>query len=79
MDPNVLAAIIGAVSGLGGAIIGGFIAARATNKSTRQANEHNLKLQEINQRATLNGVLLGIRAEIETLWEIYSAEFATAL
>jgi hypothetical protein len=79
MDPNLIAALIGAASGLLGAIIGGVIAARATSIATRKANEHSLSLQESNQKAAIHGVLLGLRAEIETLWEIYSAEFGSAL
>lgn len=79
MDPNVVAAIIGGASGFGGAIIGGFIAARATNKSTKQANAHALQMQYAAQRATVQGVLLGLRAEIVTLWEIYTAEFGSVL
>jgi hypothetical protein len=75
MDPNVVAAIIGGASGLGGAIIGGVIAARATNKSTNQANAYALQMQQAAQNATVRGVLLGIRAEITTLWDIYTAEF----
>jgi hypothetical protein len=79
MDPNIFAAIIGGVSGLGGAIIGGVIAARATNRATKQANDHALLLQQTAQTAIVHGVLLGIRAEIVTLWEIYSSEFGKIL
>jgi hypothetical protein len=79
MDPNILAAIIGGVSGLGGAIIGGVIAARATNQATKQANDHALRLQQAAQTAIVRGVLLGIRAEIVTLWEIYTVEFGNIL
>jgi hypothetical protein len=79
MDPNILAAIIGGVSGLGGAIVGGVIAARATNRATKQANDHALRLQQTAQTAIVHGVLLGIRAEIVTLWEIYTAEFGNIL
>lgn len=38
-----------------------------------------MRLQEASQKATIYGVPLGICAEIETLWEIYSAEFGKAL
>lgn len=77
MDPNVVAAIIGGASGLGGAIIGGVIAARATNRSTKQANAHALQMHQAAQNAMVRGVLLGIRAEITTLWEIYTTEFGS--
>lgn len=76
MDPNVVAAIIGGLSGLGGAIIGGIIVARATNRATKQANTHALQMHQAAQNATVRGVLLGIRAEITTLGEIYTAELA---
>ena len=79
MDPNIVAAIIGGASGLGGAIVGGVIAARATNKSTREANAHALQMQQASQSATVRGVLLGLRAEISTLWNIYVAEFGPVL
>src|SRR5256885_15888904 len=75
MDPNVLSA----VSGLGGALIGGGLAAWATIKATKRANEHSLRLQQQAQETTIQGVLLGLRAEITTLWEIYSKEFGPVL
>jgi hypothetical protein len=77
MDPNVVAAIIGGTSGLGGAIIGGLIAARATNKATKEANTHALRMQQTAQNAIVRGVLMGIRAEITTLWRIYTSQFGT--
>ncbi len=53
MDPNVLVAIIGGATGFGGAIIGDFIAARATNKSTKQANTHAQQMQQPNAVAAI--------------------------
>jgi len=79
MDPNILAAIIGGASGVVGGVVGGVIAARATQKSTREANAHALQMQHAAQSATVRGVLLGIRAEIVTLWDIYAAEFGVVL
>lgn len=75
MDPNVLSAVVGGVAGLGGAMIGGGLAAWATIKATKRANEHSLRLQIQAQEAAIQGVLLGLRAEISTLWETYSKEF----
>src|SRR5712692_3255191 len=79
MNPTLLAAIIGGGTALVAAIIGGMITARATTKATQRANEHTLRLEQQKHDDAVRGVLLGLRAEISTLWDIYSTEFGAVI
>lgn len=73
--------LVAAGSTLVAAIIGGLIAAWSTRKATREATElalkHNRNLQEAGQRLALRGVLLAMRAELETLWWRYEKDFGS--
>lgn len=79
MNPNLLIAIISGGSALAGAIVGGLIAARATRKATEHANEHSLRLEQQRQEAVIQGVVLGIRAEISTSWDSYLKQFGAII
>lgn len=72
---EILTAIIPLAAGLIGALIGGYV----TKWATEAAYKNNLRLQEEARNATLNRVLKGISAEIETLWKIYNDKFSKAI
>lgn len=79
MNSNLLTAIISGGSALIGAVIGGLIAARATRQATVHANEHALRLEQQKQEAVIQGVVLGIRAEIFTSWDSYLKQFGDVI
>lgn len=79
IDPGIANTIITAIASLLSALLGGLIAALATSKATRQALGHSLALEQTNRVATLRGVLLGIRTELEVLFEIYQLEMQEEL
>lgn len=79
MNPNIIAALIGGGTGLVGAIVGGIITARATSKATKRANDLALRLKQQEHDTVVRGVLLGLHAEISTLWRIYSNEFGEVI
>lgn len=79
MNPNIVAALIGGGTGLVGAIVGGIITARATAKATKRANDLALRLKQQEHDTVVRGVLLGLHAEISTLWGIYSNEFGAVI
>lgn len=79
MDSSIIAAVIGAIAGILGGAVGGVIGARATSKATMQAHHNNLELQEQNRKASVNGFLRSIHAELQTLLLLYEGEFKEAL
>ena len=79
MNSNLLTAIISGGSALIGAIIGGLIAARATRQATVHATEHSLRLEQQKQNAVIEGVVLGLRAEISTSWDFYLNQFGDSV
>lgn len=79
IDAGIANTIITAIASLLSALLGGFIAALATSKATKQALGHSLALEQTNRVATLRGVLLGIRTELEVLFEIYHQEMQEEL
>jgi hypothetical protein len=79
LKPEVANTIITAIASLLSAFLGGYIAARATKKSTERALASSLAVQEDNRRAVLRGVILGIRTELEAILELYRSEMETEL
>ena len=74
LKPEVANTIIVAVASLLSALLGGLIAARATKKATERALRESLVVQSDNRRQRLRGVILGIQAELEVIWETYRIE-----
>ena len=70
MNPEIATAVIGGASGL----LGGVIVALATLRATKLAFKHSLDSETKNRRAVVGGVQLGIKTEMEVLWEIYEKE-----
>ena len=66
------AAIIG---GLVGSLLGGGLASLVA----WQAHKHDLKLEQIQNRKRIDGILLAIRYEIETLREFYEQDIGAML
>lgn len=71
--------IIGSLFSLVAAVIGGVLTGLYTREATRTAHKNALELQREQQRETIAGVLLGIRTEIETIWELYSSRIGPIL
>jgi hypothetical protein len=74
LKPEVANTIIIAVTSLFSAFVGGWIGARATKKATERALCQSLVVQKDNRRQKLRGVILGIQAELEVIWEVYRIE-----